>query len=182
MLNVNVVVVAVAGFGANTPLTPAGAPSSASAMLPANPPDFEMVNVVVAWPPTVAVSAAGVAEIVYAGVDGAVTVNCTVAVCVVTPAAAALIVTAYEPTGVVLATTSVIVLVVSALGMGPGVKLAVASVGNPVAVNVTAPDAPFVRVIVTGTVTGVPCTAVAVPEPTEIVIAGVGTVIVYETV
>ena len=81
------------------------------------------------------------------------------------------------------ATVKVSVLVVSVVSVA-GANATVTPVGAPVEVNVTVP-APFARVIVMGTVAAVPCTALAVPPPAEMVIAGVagaGTVSAYETV
>ena len=69
VLSVSVAVVPVAGFGANVPVSPVGigAPSSASATLPANPPDLAIVNVDCPDCPATIDTAAGVGDNVYAG-------------------------------------------------------------------------------------------------------------------
>ena len=73
-----------------------------------------------------------------------------------TPAAAARTVIVDEVMVAPAPTVSVSVLVASVAAIGLGEKLAVTLAGSPSAVRVTAPVAPFVRVIVIGTVALVP--------------------------
>ena len=134
---VSVELPAVAGFGAKMPVTPAGAPSSANVTLPAKPPVRATVMVLVAVCPLTIESDAGLAVSAKSGVDDAVTVSATVAVCAVTPVPVAVTTTEPGVAAVPAATVSVNVLDVTPAASVAGAKAAVTPVGSPVAASAT---------------------------------------------
>ena len=87
-----------------------------------------------------------------------------------------------EPTAAFAPTVSVSVLVVDPSGIALGENAAVTLAGKPSTANVTFPVAPLARVTVMGKVAEPPCTALAVPEPADTVMAGAGMVSACATV
>ena len=175
-MSVLLVAAANTGLVENAPVTPAGAPSSASATSPVNPPVRATPIAVIPLAPAAMLTAAGVEVNVTAGVAAAVSVSAKLAVCVVTPVPDALMVTVLTPGVAVPATARLSVLVVEPAAIMAGVNVAVTPTGRPVAESVTASVKPFDRVIVIGTVADAPITIELAPVPAVSATAGVGMV------
>jgi len=127
--------------GEKLAVAPVGNPLALSVTTPVNPFSAAMLAVYVVALPTVTVRVPGLPEIVkYAG-GGAFSTKLTVVVCVTLPLMP-LSVNVEVPTGVLPVVVTVNVEFPAPITVA-GEKLAVAPVGNPLALNVTTPVNPF---------------------------------------
>jgi hypothetical protein len=143
VVTVNVAVPApVTVPGEKLAVAPAGNPLALSVTTPANPFNEPTLAVYVVALPTITVCVPGLADIVKSGGGGCVfTTKLTVVVCVKLPLVP-VIVNVDVPTGVLPVVVTVNVAVPAPVTV-PGEKLAVAPVGNPLALSVTTPVNPF---------------------------------------
>jgi hypothetical protein len=134
----------VAGLGLKFAVTPAGSPLALNVTPPVNPPLRVTAIVLVPLAPRLTVRLAGLAEMAKSGVCASLTVRPTVAVRVRVPPLP-VIVTAAAPSVAVLDAVRVKTLLAPVAGFV--LKLAVTPAGNPLALNVTPPVNPPLRVI-----------------------------------
>jgi len=130
-------------------VTPAGNPLALKATLPVNPPVRVIVIVLIPLAPGLIVRLAGLAEIVKFGGASGLTVRLMGMLCVIPP-----------PTPVTVTVAGPVVAVLDAAKVRElefpvaeaGLKVGVTPAGNPLALNVTLPVNPPVRVIAIETV------------------------------
>jgi len=130
-------------------VTPAGNPLALKATLPVNPPVRVIVIVLIPLAPGLIVRLAGLAEIVKFGGASGLTVRLMGMLCVIPP-----------PTPVTVTVAGPVVAVLDAAKVRElefpvavaGLKVGVTPAGNPLALNVTLPVNPPVRVIVIETI------------------------------
>jgi hypothetical protein len=128
--------------GEKLAVAPVGNPLALSVTTPVNPFSAAMLAVYVVALPTVTVRVPGLPEIVKsAGDGGAFSTKLTVVVCVTLPLIP-VIVSVEVPTGVLPVVITVNVEFPAPITVA-GEKLAVAPVGNPLALSVTTPPNPF---------------------------------------
>jgi hypothetical protein len=128
--------------GEKLAVAPVGNPLALSVTIPPNPFRLPMLAVYVVALPTITVCVPGFADIVKSGGGGgAFTTKLTVVVCVKLPLTP-LIVNVDVPTGVLPVVVTVNVEFPAPVTVA-GEKLAVAPVGNPLALSVTTPVNPF---------------------------------------
>jgi hypothetical protein len=144
-VNVNTLLVPVAGFEPKLALTPLGNPLALKVTSPVKPPVRVTVIVLVPLAPRLIVRLVGLGESEKSGVCGWFTVRLSVVVRV-RPPPVPVIVTVAAPRVAVLEALKVRALLPPVAGFV--LKLAVTPLGNPLALKVTPPVKPPVRVIV----------------------------------
>jgi hypothetical protein len=144
-VRVNVVPAPVDDSGAKAAVTPAGKPLAVKATLPVNPPVRVIATALVPIAPRLTVKLDGVAESAKSGVDGSLTVRLIVDVRV-RPPPVPVIVTVAGPSVAAVDAVNVTVLLIPVTDAG--VNPAVTPAGSPLALNVTLPVNPPVRVMV----------------------------------
>jgi hypothetical protein len=144
-VNVNTLLVPVVEAGLKPTVTPAGSPLALKATAPVKPPLRVIAIVTVPLAPRLTVRLVGCAESVKSGVCDWLTVRLIVAVRV-SPPPTPVTVTVAAPRVAALEAASVNTLLVPVAEAG--LNVAVTPLGNPLAVKVTAPVKPPLRVIV----------------------------------
>src|SRR5262245_40068657 len=130
-------------------VTPAGKPLALKATLAVNPPVRVIVIVLITVPPGLTVTLAGLAEIVKFGGASGLTVRLMGMLCVIPPPTPVTVIVA-GPVVAVLDAAKVRVLEFPVAATG--LKVGVTPAGAPLALNVTLPVNPPVRVIVIETI------------------------------
>jgi hypothetical protein len=158
--------------GEKLAVAPVGNPLALSVTTPPNPFNEPTLAVYVAALPTITVCVLGLADIVKSGGGGCVfTTKLTVVVCVKLPLVP-LIVNVDVPSGVLPVVVTVNVDVPAPVTVA-GEKLAVAPVGNPLALSVTTPVNPFNAPMLAVYVVALPTLTVCVLGLADIVKSGV---------